>query len=90
MAELGSYSQASHKEVGAYAKAQGVEHLFAVGVASACACESFSGAKFFSEQAALAAYLTEFLLEGDVVLFKGSRSSNIDRLVTVFAKKESN
>jgi UDP-N-acetylmuramoyl-tripeptide--D-alanyl-D-alanine ligase len=82
MAELGDEADALHAEVGAYAKSQGLDALWATGMHTGCAVEAFgAGARIFPDRETLAEALSAFLEPGDVVLVKGSRSAGMERIV---------
>ncbi len=82
MAELGDYATESHREVGSYARARGVERLFAVGSLTPLALETFgSGAAWFADTEALARALDAELTSEVVLLVKGSRVNRLERVV---------
>ena len=55
MAELGDYAPAAHTEVGEFARAHGVERLFAMGALAKLAVDSFgAGAQWFPDAQSLA------------------------------------
>jgi UDP-N-acetylmuramoyl-tripeptide--D-alanyl-D-alanine ligase len=82
MAELGEDAAALHAEVGAYAKAAGLDALWATGRHTALAVEAFGpGAEHFPDRDSLVAALPTYLRPGDVVLVKGSRSAGMERIV---------
>ena len=82
MGELGETAAASHTEVGAYARARGVERLFALGPLARRAAEAFgSGAEWFADTGALGERLRAELGEGVTVLVKGSRVNRLERVV---------
>ncbi|MBK7250593.1 MAG: UDP-N-acetylmuramoyl-tripeptide--D-alanyl-D-alanine ligase [Gammaproteobacteria bacterium] len=82
MAELGSFAESSHAEVGRAARAGGVERLLATGPLAALAAEAFgSGGEWYPDVQALTRAL-EISLAPDVrVLVKGSRVNRLERLV---------
>jgi UDP-N-acetylmuramoyl-tripeptide--D-alanyl-D-alanine ligase len=83
MRELGTAERALHAEVGDYARARGVERLFATGSLAEAAVVAFGpGATNFPDRAALAAALAAGIGPGIRVLVKGSRGSAMDDVVT--------
>jgi UDP-N-acetylmuramoyl-tripeptide--D-alanyl-D-alanine ligase len=91
MAELGSVTDQSHTEVGAYAREHGVERLFAVGTSTPRTVASFGhGGEWFADADALLARLGEELVPGVTVLVKGSRVNRLERVVAALtARNES-
>ena len=82
MGELGEWEEDSHREVGAYAREQGLEALYAVGRLSALAVESFGeGARLFASKAELSAALEPRLSSDMRILVKGSRSAAMEEVV---------
>ncbi|SDS70301.1 UDP-N-acetylmuramoyl-tripeptide--D-alanyl-D-alanine ligase [Halopseudomonas litoralis] len=82
MGELGQLEEQAHAEVGAYAKAQGLDGLYATGRLSALAAEKFGeGAQVFADRAELAAALKTKLDPQTRVLVKGSRSAGMEEVV---------
>jgi UDP-N-acetylmuramoyl-tripeptide--D-alanyl-D-alanine ligase len=85
MAELGEYAPQAHAEVGEFARAQGVERLYATGALMARAVESFgAGAQWYGEISALSAALSAALAAAGPqvrVLIKGSRFNRLERVV---------
>jgi UDP-N-acetylmuramoyl-tripeptide--D-alanyl-D-alanine ligase len=84
MAELGAFAEPAHVEVGEFARAQGIERLYATGPLMARAVESFgSGAQWFPDVAALGAALSGALggAGSEVrILIKGSRFNRLERV----------
>ncbi len=90
MAELGDYAIASHRQVGVWAKAAGIERLFATGALAQLAVETFgAGASWFADTTALAGALAAELARstpgfspGEVrMLIKGSRFNRLEHVV---------
>jgi UDP-N-acetylmuramoyl-tripeptide--D-alanyl-D-alanine ligase len=82
MAELGDFAQSSHAEIGAYARAHGIERLFATGALSVGAVASFgAGGQWFPDAGALAAALLASADAGVRLLVKGSRVNRLERVV---------
>ncbi|MCJ8170691.1 UDP-N-acetylmuramoyl-tripeptide--D-alanyl-D-alanine ligase [Atopomonas sediminilitoris] len=81
MGELGQWAQASHHEVGAYAKGK-VDALYAVGPMMAYAVKAFGQhGRHFADQAALIKALAEETNKETTILLKGSRSAAMDKVV---------
>ena len=82
MAELGAEADKLHRDVGEYARQQGIDVLMASGELCAYAVESF-GARghLFNDKAALVERLVTELRAGVTVLVKGSRSAAMDEVV---------
>jgi len=65
MAELGEFAPAAHTEIGEFARAQGVERLFAMGGLAELAVDSFgAGGEWFPDGQTLAAALVKALATG--------------------------
>ncbi|HXN10766.1 MAG TPA: cyanophycin synthetase, partial [Steroidobacteraceae bacterium] len=82
MAELGSFAEASHREIGEFARSVGVERLYAFGALAALAADAFgAGAQRFESAAELTRALDGQLTADVRVLVKGSRSNRLERVV---------
>jgi UDP-N-acetylmuramoyl-tripeptide--D-alanyl-D-alanine ligase len=82
MGELGDFAIEAHREAGRYARAHGVERLFAFGSLAALAAESFgTGATLHTEIEDLIAAVRAELASDVCLLVKGSRSNRLERLV---------
>jgi len=82
MAELGVDAADLHRQIGSLAKQKGVAHLLTCGPLSKAAAEAFGeGAIHHVSREAIVADLQQRLNENHRVLVKGSRSSQMDRVV---------
>jgi UDP-N-acetylmuramoyl-tripeptide--D-alanyl-D-alanine ligase len=82
MAELGDQTEDSHAHMGSYARACGVQRLFALGPQSARAAATFgAGSEWFADADALIQRLEAELAPGVTVLIKGSRFNRLERVV---------
>lgn len=82
MGELGDHAPALHAEVGAYARAQGIEHALFLGDDARHACDAFgAGGQFFEARADLAAALLPLAVPDATVLVKGSRFMKMEDIV---------
>ena len=90
MGELGDYATDSHRQVGEWARAAGIDRLFATGKLAQLAVETFgAGASWFPDLTALSAALGAALSRSDPghsaaevrMLVKGSHSNHLERVV---------
>ncbi len=87
MAELGAHSRGSHEDVARYARAHGVERLFALGSGARDAVAAFGpGATWYASAEALTAELRAELAAGAYVLVKGSRVNRLERVVEALTR----
>ncbi len=85
MGEVGDQGPAFHAEIGAYAKAHGIDELWCVGDLCVHAASAFAGAKHFaSVEHMLGAQEPEF----NAVLVKGSRFMKMERMVARLLENE--
>lgn len=82
LAELGDSSVELHKEVGRYARKNGISRLLATGPDADMAVHAFGeGALFFENQQDLIEASKAILNSNMIVLVKGSRSQRMERVV---------
>ncbi len=91
MLELGTYSEEAHRKVGIKAADTACDLVLTFGkkaenIASA-ANEKGCKAKAFQDKKELTDYLLSTLLEGDTVLFKGSRGMKMEEIFTEIYKE---
>ena len=85
MAELGEFASEAHADIGEFARAAGIERLYATGALMEHAVASFgAGAQWFADAAVLTQSLSR-ALEGPGaevrILVKGSRFNRLERVV---------
>lgn len=81
MKELGTDELSLHNEVGAYAKALGIDVLIAVGELSKATAAGYGdGARHFSDVESCIAALDGILQDGDTVLVKASHSMHFEKI----------
>jgi UDP-N-acetylmuramoyl-tripeptide--D-alanyl-D-alanine ligase len=86
MGELGSSARELHAEVGAFARSQGLDGLFALGADSAAAAQAFGeGARHFSDVEPLLEAARAEAAKGATLLVKGSRFMRMERVTDALA-----
>ena len=82
MAELGSFAESAHADIGVFARAHGIERLFATGALTVTTVESFgAGGQWFPDAQVLSRTLLESATADVSILIKGSRSNRLERVV---------
>jgi UDP-N-acetylmuramoyl-tripeptide--D-alanyl-D-alanine ligase len=82
MGEVGADGPRYHSEVGAYARAAGIERLLTVGALATESAAAFgAGAQHFASVEALATHVADNATAGTTVLVKGSRFMRMERVV---------
>ncbi|MDY0137287.1 MAG: UDP-N-acetylmuramoyl-tripeptide--D-alanyl-D-alanine ligase [Thiomicrospira sp.] len=85
MAELGAQSEAAHRDIGEYARQQGVRRLLSFGEPTKAAQQAFADGQSacFASHEALVASLRNVLQQSPQmnILVKGSRSAQMERVV---------
>ena len=85
MGEVGDNGPAFHREVGAFAKARGIDALWTVGIASTHAAEAFSGARHFDDIGSLLTALPNAPVCAAVAV-KGSRFMKTEQVVAALVE----
>jgi len=95
MLELGAWSESLHREVGEYAAERGIDVVAGVkgdAAALADAAASAPGHKtevmFFDTPAEAGRWLRSIVLEGDAILFKGSRGTRVEEALAAFMESD--
>jgi UDP-N-acetylmuramoyl-tripeptide--D-alanyl-D-alanine ligase len=90
MLELGSEEARFHREVGAHARAAGIDLLITVGPRAADIGNAFGRAHHhLPDAAAAAAALPELVRDGDIILVKGSRGVGLEVVAEALASEDS-
>ncbi|HEX4870485.1 MAG TPA: UDP-N-acetylmuramoyl-tripeptide--D-alanyl-D-alanine ligase [Moraxellaceae bacterium] len=88
MGELGSATESGHREVGEYARMKKIDALYTVGQYSQFTAAGFgSEAHVYSDQQALIGELEKELETVVTLLVKGSRSAQMEKVVTALLDK---
>ena len=88
MGEVGDNGPAFHREVGAFAKARGIDALWTVGTAATHAAEAFSGARHFEDMPSLLTALPLAPICAAIVV-KGSRFMKTEQVVAALVETSS-
>ncbi len=90
MGEVGQKGPEFHAEVGAYAKARGIETLFTLGNLCQHSSLAFEGAMHFNDMESLQQFVLKHIAEYKSLVVKGSRFMKMERLVeTLHERTES-
>jgi UDP-N-acetylmuramoyl-tripeptide--D-alanyl-D-alanine ligase len=81
MGEVGQKGPEFHAEVGAYAKAKGIDQLLTLGELCQHSSFAFAGAKHFKEMEELQQYVNSHITDYKSLVIKGSRFMKMERLV---------
>lgn len=82
MLELGEESAELHRDIGRYARQQGIDQLVGVGTELEAAVEAFGAdGRYFENRATASPVLAEAFNSGDTVLIKGSRGAGMELLL---------
>jgi len=90
LAELGEGVEQVYQQLGELARAAGIEHLYAVGVAGTAASSFGSGGHGFQDNVQISTRLRDELRSGDRVLVKGSRKAAMETVVQALSSGETN
>jgi UDP-N-acetylmuramoyl-tripeptide--D-alanyl-D-alanine ligase len=82
MAELGEGSESLHRQVGEYAREQGIDECWLLGRETQATARGFgSAARYCDSRQELVEQLETSVPEGSTILVKGSRSAAMDKVV---------
>ena len=88
MGELGADGARMHSEVGSFARAAGIDALFALGQASRNAVDAFgAGGRYFPDAASLEEAARREAGSGATILVKGSRFMQMERIADALCEK---
>ena len=87
MGEVGQKGPEFHAEVGAYAKARGIESLMTLGDLCQHSSTAFEGAKHFKDIETLQHYVLTHIAEQKSLVIKGSRFMKMERLVEALRER---
>jgi UDP-N-acetylmuramoyl-tripeptide--D-alanyl-D-alanine ligase len=87
MGEVGQKGPEFHAEVGAYAKARGIEALLTLGDLCQHSSTAFDGAKHFVDMETLKQYVLSHIAGQKSLVIKGSRFMKMERLVEALRER---
>lgn len=87
LSELGDSAESEMKALGAYAKSKGIDRLIATGSGGPIADGYGEAAEYFATHDEVSESLIESALDADVILVKGSRSAQMDRVVNALKRQ---
>lgn len=91
MGELGKDSAKYHQEIGAYAKQQGVDNIYAIGTDIKHTLSAFGdGGAYFDDKEALITAVKKQLSSTQIILIKGSRSARMEQVVQALQEPQLN
>jgi UDP-N-acetylmuramoyl-tripeptide--D-alanyl-D-alanine ligase len=89
MGELGDAALAIHKKVGELARHLGIRHLYGIGPLCRAAVSGFGeGAVHCQTREELSGILRKIMCDGMVVLVKGSRASQMEKVVEAICRDD--
>ena len=88
LSELGDAAYSEMTQVGAYAKAKGIDRLIATGLADPIADGFGQDAIYVESHDEVSDYLRSVISDADVILVKGSRSAQMDRVIDALVSKQ--
>lgn len=89
MGELGADAEAMHAQIGHYAKDRGIRQFYALGTLTKAAAQAFgSQAQHFESLPILVEALNQAVTAQDIVLVKGSRFMQMERVVQALVEAQ--
>ncbi len=87
MAELGEITEVAHRELGEYARLDGVDEVWSIGKVSRESTLTFGhGGRHFDDKHEIIDACKDRLRIGSTVLVKGSRSAGMDEIVRALGR----